>query len=141
VSQTITTLADAEKAYGTTHYDYLDKAAELPVISRLAAQGDVLIKRSDAVTAAAKPVPAAGFPVISSGQGGHTHALFGPVFYAPSTSAGTDPSDLAFGVLTVPAGAQALLSHQEHGGLLIEPGTYELKRQREQRDVAAFVED
>lgn len=137
----ITTLADAEQHFGVSHYDYLDKAAELPVVSRLAAQGDVLIKRSDSVSAASTPVPSAGYPVISSGQGGHTHALFGPVFYSPSTSAGTDPSDLALGVLTVPAGTQALLSHPEHGGLLIEAGTYELRRQREQADIARFVED
>lgn len=137
----ITTLADAEAQYGVSHYDYLDKAAELPVISRLAAQGDVLIKRADATAAAVKAVPATGHPVISSGQGGHTHALFGPVFYAPSTTAGVDPSDLALGVLTVPAGVQGLLSHPEHGGLLIEPGTYELRRQREQADVQRFVED
>jgi len=137
----ITTLADAEAQYGVSHYDYLDKAAELPVISRLAAQGDVLIKRADNTPAAVKAVPATGYPVISSGQGGHTHALFGPVFYTPSTSAGIDPSDLTLGTLTVPAGTQGLLSHPEHGGLLIEPGTYELRRQREQADVQRFVED
>lgn len=138
---TITTLADAEQAYGTTHYDYLDKTADIPVISRIAAQGDVLIVRQDDRDAATKPVPAAGFPVISAGNGGHTHALYGPVFYAPSTTAGTDPSDLDLGTLTVPAGVQGLLSHPEHGALLVEPGTYAVKRQREQADVARFVED
>lgn len=138
---TITTLADAEKAYGTTHYDHLDKGADIPVVSRIAAQGDVLIQRQDGRGAASKPVPQAGFPVISAGNGGHTHALYGPVFYAPCATAGTDPSDLELGTLTVPDGKQGLLSHPEHGALLIEPGTYVVKRQREQADVARFVED
>ena len=140
MSQTITTLADAELAYGTTHYDYLDKTLDIPVVERIAAQGDVLIRRAY-VGAATTPVPAAGYPVVEAQAGGHTHALFGPVFYTPSTSAGVDPSDLVLGTLTVPAGAQALLSHPEHGALLIEPGTYELRRQREQADVQRFVED
>jgi hypothetical protein len=140
VSQ-ITTLADAEQAYGTTHYDYLDKSADIPVVSQLAAQGDVLIVRRDEATPSTTAVPSAGYPVVQAAAGGHTHALFGPVLYTPSTSAGVDPSDLDLGVLTVPAGEQALLSHPEHGALLIEPGTYVMKRQREQADVARFVED
>lgn len=141
MSQTITTLADAEQAYGTTHYDYLDKTLAIPVVERIAAQGDVLIVRRDGAVASAKPVPAAGYPVVEAQAGGHTHALFGPVCYTPSTSAGIDPSDLVLGTLTVPAGTQALLSHPEHGALLIEAGTYELRRQREQADVARFVQD
>lgn len=138
---TITTLADAEQAYGTTHYDYLDKSADIPVISRIAAQGDVLIVRTDGVAPSIVPVPATGFPVVAPVGQGHTHALFGPVFYTPSTTAGTNPSDLDLGTLTVPEGVQGLLSHPEHGGLLIEPGTYTVKRQREQADVQRFVED
>ena len=141
MSHTITTLADAEQAYGTTHYDYLDKTVDIPVVSRIAAQGDVLIVRSETVAAASRPVPEAGYPVVAPAGQGHTHALFGPVFYTPSTSAGVDPSDLELGVLTVPGGVQALLSHPEHGGLLIEPGTYVVKRQREQSDIVRFVED
>lgn len=109
--------------------------ADIPVVSRIAAQGDVLIQRQDGRAAASKPVPQAGFPVISAGNGGHTHALYGPVFYAPSTTAGTDPSDLELGTLTVPKGVRGLLSHPEHGALLVDPGTYVVKRQREQADV------
>jgi hypothetical protein len=43
--------------------------------------------------------------------------------------------------LTVPVGEQVLLSHPEHGGFLIEPGTYEMRRQREQADVIRLVQD
>lgn len=141
MSNTITTLADAEREFGVDHHDYLDKSADIPVVSRIAAQGDVLIVRADDTAPATKAVTSAGYPVVKGENGGNTHALFGPVFYDPSTSAGIDPSDLLLGVLTVPAGQQALLSHPEHGGLLIEPGTYRLKRQREQADVQRFVQD
>lgn len=136
----ITTLADAELAYGTSHYDYLDKSADIPVVSRLAAQGDVLVRRVEA-PASTTPVPATGYPVVEAAAGGHTHALFGPVCYTPSRFASQDPNDLILGTLTVPDGAQGLLSHPEHGALLIEPGTYEVRRQREQADVARFVQD
>ena len=138
---TITTLADAEKAYATTHYDYLDKTADIPVVSRIAAQGDVLIVRTEGVAPSTTLVPAAGCPVVAPVGQGHTHALFGPVSYSPSETASQDPSDLDLGVLTVPEGVRGLLSHAEHGGLLIEPGTYTFKRQREQAQVARFVED
>lgn len=137
----ITTLAHAEQVYGTTHHDYLDKGAEIPLVDRVAFQGDVGIVRRDDLAAATTPIPAPGFPVVRGENGGNTHALFGPAFYAPSTTAGTDPSDLVLGTLTVPDGAQALLSHPEHGGLLIASGTYRLLRQREQADVQRFVED
>ncbi|HEY1820371.1 MAG TPA: hypothetical protein VGG83_10610 [Trebonia sp.] len=141
MSTTITTLADAERAYGTEHYDYLDKAADIPVVSRIAAQGDVLIVRAEGVAPSTVPVPAAGFPVVAPVGQGHTHALFGPVFYTPSSTGSQDPSDLDLGVLTVPAGVQGLLSHPEHGGLLVEAGTYVVRRQREQAHVVRFVED
>ena len=137
----LTTLAAAEAAFGIKHHDYLDKSADIPVVNRMAAQGDVLIARRDDTLAATTPVPASGFPVVRGENGGNTHALFGPVMFDPSGNAGVDPSDLTLGTLTVPAGAQALLSHPEHGGLLVEPGTYVVKRQREQADVERFVED
>lgn len=137
----ITTLADAEQAYGTSHYDYLDKSADIPVVSQIAAQGDVLIVRAEGAEVASTPVPAAGFPMVAPVGQGHTHALFGPVFYTPSAAGSQDPSDLDLGTLTVPVGAQGLLSHPEHGALLVEPGTYTVKRQREQADVQRFVED
>jgi hypothetical protein len=141
MTSSIITLADAEQAYGTTHHDYLDKTAEIPTVDKVAFQGDVGIVRRDELAAATTAIPAAGFPVVRGENGGNTHALFGPAFYTPSESASLDPSDLVLGTLTVPEGAQALLSHPEHGGLLIAAGTYRLLRQREQADVARFVED
>ena len=42
-----------------------------------------------------------------------------------------DFGDLVLGVLTVPGGTRAVLAHPEHGFLEIDPGTYQIGRQRE----------
>lgn len=129
---TVTTLADAETVFGASHLEHLDRSAALPVITRAACQGDVSIRcTGDAADVpAGAAIPAAGVVVISGGTGGHAHTLFGdgPAGYA-ATPART--GSLELGTLTVPAGSRALLSHPEHGGLLIDPGTYVLGRQRE----------
>ena len=138
----IITLADVEREFGATHLDHLDREAELPTVDQLGFQGDVAVIRDDDATPSTTPVPAQGYPVVKGENGGNTHALFGAhAFYTPSPTAGTDPSDLDLGVLTVPEGPAALLSHPEHGGLLVAPGTYTLRRQREQADVERFVRD
>jgi hypothetical protein len=125
----ITNLAEAEEAFGTTHLEHLDREAAIPVVTRSACQGDVSIL-SVTTKAATTPVPAEGVPVVRGENGGHTHALFGdgPIFF---NVAGTHDGPLVLGTLTVPEGSRALLSHPEHGGLLIEPGTYRIGRQRE----------
>lgn len=134
---TVTTLAAAEKAYDITHLDHLDRDVALPVVDRIAAQGDVLIRLVDR-PAATTPVPRSGVPVVRGENGGNTHLLVGAAFYdqLPVTV-----TDLVLGVITVPDGGEALLSHPEHGGMVIAPGTYEARRQREQADELRIVAD
>lgn len=134
----MTTLTEMEARYGVQHLDHLDRQATVPTVSRLAFQGDVaLIRRAD-VPASTVPIPAAGYPVVKGEAGRNTHALFGAGFFTPATPS---PTELALGTLTVPDGEQVLLSHPEHGGLLMEPGTYQLRRQREQADEIRIVAD
>jgi len=124
----ITTLSDAEQTYGLALLEHLDRTVTVPVISHAAAQGDVSILRVT-TGAATIPMPAAGVPVVRGEDGGHTHLLLGAdCYWTPAD--GTTESTL-LGTLTVPDGEQALLSHPEHGALLIEPGTYRIGRQRE----------
>lgn len=130
------TLAEAETQYGIQHFDYLDKDAAIPVVTNLAFQGDVAVIRHDASAPATTLIPSAGYPVVRGGNGGNTHALFGAGFFSPTQSGGLD-----LGTLTVPDGEQVLLSHPEHGGLLIAPGTYVVRRQREQADEIRMVQD
>lgn len=133
------TLADVEKAFQVSHLEHLDREAAVPVVNGLAAQGDVAIVPAVQLAAASTKIPATGYPVVRGENGGNTHALFGPGFYDAESN--VPDGELRLGTLTVPAGEQVLLSHPEHGGLLIEAGTYEMRRQREQADVVRIVAD
>ncbi len=144
----ITTLADAEQVFGITVDEHHDRDLDIPVLPGLQFQGDVAVipTTDDRITALVRDrdaVPQQGVAVVRGENGGNTHLLLacGPCYWAPSTTAGTDPSDLDLGVLTVPDGSTAYLAHPEHAYTGIAPGTYTLRRQREQADVARFVED
>lgn len=133
------TLADAIAATGKEVLDYLDRAAEVPVVSRAACQGDVSILRVTTHPAATS-MPAT-VVVVASEASSNTHTLHpdGECFWEPHTA--TDPSDVVLGVLTVAEGSHAFMSHQEHGALLIAPGTYRIGRQREFSGEWAYVRD
>ena len=121
------TLAEARELSGTDFYDYLDSSVEVPTITQAACQGDVSLLRVTK-TPAATPVPAAGV-VVATGQGGHHHTITGAAFF---DRAPVRDGALLIGRLTVPADTTAvLISHQEHGALLISEGTWEIGGQRE----------
>lgn len=140
---TMLTLADAETAFGVQVDDHHDRRADIPVLNGLQFQGDVAVVPTRHATPATTPVPAAGVAVVRGEDGGNTHLLLaaGTVTFDPSPTAGIDPSDLDLGRLTVPAGSTAYLAHPEHAFTGIAPGTYTIRRQREQADVARFVQD
>lgn len=129
-------LSEALEITGTTVYEWLDMQAEVPMVDTAAAQGDISILRvtlNDAATA----LPTAGVVLVRSEATSHTHTLHGEgCFYDPAKGDG-----LELGRLTVPQGREALISHQEHGALLIQPGTYRLGRQREYAGEWAYVAD
>lgn len=137
------TLADAETAFGVRVDEHHDRQADIPVLTGLQAQGDVIVLPVADRHAAVTPVPQQGVAVVRGENGGHTHLLLaaGTVAWDPSATAGTDPSDLDLGTLTVADGATAYLAHPEHAFSGIGAGTYVLRRQREQADVARFVAD
>lgn len=148
MSTTSITLADAEHTFGVQVDEHHDRQADIPVLPGLQFQGDVAIvptvdQKILAIVNDADAVPRHGVAVVRGENGGNTHLLLasGPCFWAPSASSGTDPSDLDLGVLTVPDGSTAYLAHPEHAFAGIGAGTYTLRRQREQADVARFVED
>lgn len=129
------TLAQAIKATGKDVYDYLDRQAEVPTVTRAACQGDVSILRVT-TTPATTPMPTEGVIVIE-GETGHTHSLHGAGLFDRATNR----DNLTVGTLTVPEGVDVLMSHQEHGALLIAPGTYRIGRQREYQGEWALVAD
>jgi hypothetical protein len=79
-------------------------------------------------------------PVVRGEKGGNTHAIVadGPVFCDTREARATD---LTLAVLTVPEGSVAYLAHPEHAYTGIGPGSYTLRRQREQSEEMRLVQD
>lgn len=112
---------------------------EIPVLAGIQRQGDVLVRPADVTAKTA--VPAAGTPVVRGENGGNTHAIYaadGDVFCDVSASS---VRDLRVATLTVPEGSTAYLGHPEHGYQGIAPGSYEIRRQREQAEEMRMVAD
>lgn len=132
------TLAEVTAAHGFAVLEHLEAEAEVPVIDGLQAQGDLFIIPSAAITARGELVPPAGIPVIEAIGGGHEHRLFagtpGTAWWRPAAGGGQD-----IGVLE--ATAPAFVLHPEHGATGIAPGSYILRRQREQADQERLVAD
>lgn len=115
---------------------------DIPVLAGSQRQGDVIVLPADTVPAAATVVPPTGTPVVRAENGGNTHAVYaadGPVFCATTTSSSV--TGLRVATLFVPPGSTAYLGHPEHGFLGIAPGSYEIRRQREQADQIRMVAD
>jgi hypothetical protein len=141
--QTLTT-ADAIGRYGVEVDDHLSREAAIPVSAGLTRQGDVMVvpaRMAGRLSTAAKAVPVPGHPVVRGESGGNTHLLLAAGDVRFDVAERTDETDLALGTLTVADGATAFLAHPEHGYAGIAPGTYQIRRQREQADVIRLVAD
>lgn len=132
-------LATLTDRHGIDVHEHLDRDLTIPVLTGLQRQGDVLVLPDEKVTAT-KPVGKAGVPVVRGENGGNTHAIVaeGPVFCDLRTA---DAQNLTLALLTVPTGSIAWLAHPEHGFMGIGPGSYTLRRQREQADELRMVQD
>lgn len=134
----ITTLHDVTRLAGLDVLDHLDRQVTVPVIAGVQAQGDVIVIPAGGVAPATAPLPAAGVPVVRGEAGGNTHHLVadGPSCFDPA-EAGAQ----TVGTLTVPTGSTAYLIHPEHGATGVAPGTYVVRRQREQAEEQRLVAD
>lgn len=99
-----------------------------------AAQGDLLVRRIDAVPANAKPMtPEAGRFIVAHSETGHHHVIA----ERPGVQVFTtdDPLVSYLQVIEATDQAEALLEHlrnfDTHETIAIPPGSYELRRQRE----------
>ena len=133
------TLADVTAATGFEVLEHLEAEAQVPVIAGLQAQGDLAIVPNGSFTiASGQPVAKTGVAVIEAIGGGHEHRLFagtpGTAFWTPASSGGQD-----IGVLECTEPAYIL--HPEHGAAGIAPGSYMLRRQREQADEERLIAD
>jgi hypothetical protein len=112
---------------------HLDAAAEIPVLSEVQAQGDLLVVPVKPATGARQwePVGADGVQVVRGEATGNTHWLHAG-FDSPGVRWSPSAAELVCGYLKVPAGQSALLIHtDEHGANGIGPGTYAIRRKRE----------
>lgn len=136
----MTTLTDAIDRFDIDVLDHLDRQATIPTVNTMGRQGDVLIIARRNIKAATTALPRDGFPAVRGESGGNTHLLLadGDAWYDPRQASATN---LDLGVLTIAQGATGYLAHPEHGYLAIEPGTYVLRRQREQADELRMVAD
>lgn len=132
------TIGQAITTFGVTIDEHLDRQAEIPILAGLQFQGDVAVVPADR-DPARTPIPETGVPVVRGQAEANTHLLLatGKAFFTPGRSRG----GLVLGVLTVAEGATAYLAHPEHAFTGIAPGTYELRRQREQAGRARLVAD
>lgn len=127
-------------SHGVDIDPHLDREATVPVSTGLQRQGDVIVipvRMVRAQAGACNLITREGVAVVRGEAGGNTHLLLadGPVRYDPA------PEALTLGVLTVEEGAIAYLAHPEHGYAGIGPGTYVIRRQREQADEIRMVQD
>lgn len=121
---------------------HLQADAEIPVLSGMQRQGDVIvIPMRAAKVAGLEPVPADGVAVVRGEVGGNTHLLVadGPgVGWAARNATATAPD---LGTLVVPEGSAAYLLHPEHGAQGIAAGDYVIRRQVEAGETQRLVAD
>lgn len=117
---------------------HLEAQAEVPVLSGPQRQGDLIIVPTRPGADLGDQVPAGGVPVVRGEAGGNTHLLVGdgPITWRPAGA-----RDQTLGVATVPAGSIGYLLHPEHGAQAFAPGSYLVRRQREQADEIRTLAD
>lgn len=132
------TIDQAVQKYGIrVDADYIGDDP-IPVLDGLQFQGDVAIIPAEG--RATTPIPTEGVAVVRGENGGNTHLLL-PSEGVTFDTAPASTTSLALGLLTVATGATAYLAHPQHGYAGIAPGSYEIRRQREQADEIRMVQD
>jgi hypothetical protein len=105
----------------------------MKTFTRMAAQGDFIIFRIPALPENLEQVaPLNGVHVVAHSETGHNHVLEAEhvTAYKPAGVKDVDLYKMFFSV-EAPAQITHLRSHDTHEALLVPPGTYEVRRQRE----------
>jgi hypothetical protein len=137
---TAATLGELIEKHGFDVLDHLDRDLEIPVHAGLQAQGDLFIIPANPNPGSQQGavVPPDGIAMIEAVNGGHEHRLFagrpGTAFFTPARAS---RQDIGLLECTEPA----YIAHPEHAYAGIAPGTYTLRRQREQADKERLVAD
>ena len=121
-----TTYATAFKTPGFTIPPHLEAQAEIPLVSRLVAQGDLYIARVEYdfhIEGKTYDI-STSYQVVRGEAERNTHALIGSGSF---TECNPIHSLLDYGVLRVGPGQEAILIHSgEHGAVRMTEGTYRI---------------
>jgi hypothetical protein len=142
-----TTFAEALAKIGVTIPDHLIADAEVPVLTGIQAQGDLLIVPAavdhyPAACVELSPVTDRGVQVVVGEATGNTHWLHRG-FDSPGVMWGrVTGDDLVLGVVSIPKGQSAELIHtDEHGANAMGPGVYVIRGKRELAEQIRRVAD
>ncbi|SEG76936.1 hypothetical protein SAMN05444920_104432 [Nonomuraea solani] len=132
------TLAGLSRQTGLAVLDHLEQSMQIPVIDGLQAQGDLIVVPHSFVADSVMTwhearwqwVPPEGVELLRGAAGGNPHALVAEPRTCRWTTQVSDASGLTIGMFT--ATEPVYLLHPEHGGSGCAPGTYVVRRQREQ---------
>jgi len=135
-------VSQAIELFGVDIDPHLERDVTIPVSDQLQRQGDIIIvpTAKKSLGKDAKVLGLNGYPLVRGENGGNTHLLLGTgrieyVTYEPSTSR------LDIATFKVEKTSVAYIAHPEHGYLGVAPGTYTVRRQREQADEIRMVAD
>ncbi len=137
------TLAELSAQHGVTVLEHLEADAEVPVLEGLQAQGDLLVipvteTPHDPGRLRFTQIPEEGVPVIpAASDAAHEHRLFASVPGTAWWASLHDGTEIGVVRCTQPV----YILHAEHGALGVAPGSYLLRRQREQADQERLVAD
>jgi hypothetical protein len=136
-----TTFAEALERQGVTIPPHLIADAEVPVLTGVQGQGDLLIVPTLASQPALQPVPDEGVQVVFGEATGNSHFLQRG-FDSPGVMFARVKSGQCLVIVSVPVGQTAELIHtDEHGVNAMGPGLYAIHEKREQADEIRRVTD
>lgn len=135
------TYADALTKVGVTVPDHLIADAEVPVLTGVQGQGDLLIVPITSTNAELVPLPDSGVQVVFGEATGNSHFLHRG-FDSPDVEYARVQDGQCIAVVLVPEGQSAQLIHtDEHGANAMGPGLYGIHEKREQADQIRRVTD
>jgi len=142
-----TTFADALNKIGCTIPGHLVADAEVPILTGVQAQGDLIIVPAnlddyDTSKVTLVAVPDKGAQVVAGEATGNTHWLHRGFESPGVTWARVTGHDLVLAVVHVPEGESAELIHtDEHGCNAMGPGDYVIRGKQELADQIRRVAD
>lgn len=135
------TYADALTKVGVSVPEHLLADAEVPVLTGVQGQGDLLVVPIEATHLELAPVPDEGVQIVFGEATGNSHYLHRG-FESPGVQFARASQGQCIAVVRVPEGQSAHLIHtDEHGANGIGPGLYGIHEKREQADEIRRVTD